>query len=55
MTITATGEQFDFVIVGGGTAGCVLADRLTANGRHRVLMLSCEALTFSATELLYHW
>ena len=39
MTITATGEKFDFVIVGGGTAGCVLADRLTANGRHRVLML----------------
>ena len=39
MITTATGEQFDFVIVGGGTAGCVLADRLTANGRHRVLML----------------
>ena len=38
-TATATGEQFDFVIVGGGTAGCVLADRLTANGRFRVLML----------------
>ena len=32
-------EQFDFVIVGGGTAGCVLADRLTENGRYSVLML----------------
>lgn len=31
--------QFDFVIIGGGTAGCVLADRLTEDGRHRVLML----------------
>lgn len=31
--------QFDFVIVGGGTAACVLANRLTANGRHRVLLL----------------
>ncbi|MFN8991076.1 MAG: GMC family oxidoreductase [Betaproteobacteria bacterium] len=30
---------FDFVIVGGGTAGCVLADRLTADGRHSVLLL----------------
>jgi choline dehydrogenase len=30
---------FDFIIVGGGTAGCVLANRLTADGRHRVLML----------------
>lgn len=36
---TAPQEQFDFVIVGGGTAGCVLADRLTANGRYSVLML----------------
>jgi choline dehydrogenase-like flavoprotein len=30
---------FDFVVVGGGTAGCVLADRLTADGRHTVLLL----------------
>ncbi len=30
---------FDYVIVGGGTAGCVLANRLTADGDARVLML----------------
>jgi choline dehydrogenase len=30
---------FDYVIVGAGTAGCVLANRLTASGRHRVLLL----------------
>ena len=29
----------DYVIVGGGTAGCVLANRLSASGGHRVLML----------------
>jgi choline dehydrogenase-like flavoprotein len=32
-------ESFDYVIVGGGTAGCVLANRLTEDGRHRVLLL----------------
>ena len=32
-------ETFDYVIVGGGTAGCVLADRLTASAQHRVLLI----------------
>jgi choline dehydrogenase len=32
-------ESFDYIIVGAGSAGCVLADRLSASGKARVLVL----------------
>jgi choline dehydrogenase len=31
--------EYDYVIVGAGSAGCVLANRLTKDGKHRVLLV----------------
>jgi len=41
-----TDEEYDYIIVGAGTAGCVLADRLASTRNFRVLIIEagpCDA------------
>jgi len=60
-------HTYDYIIVGAGSAGCVLANRLTASGKHSVLLIEAggsdkniliqmpTALSYPMASKTYNW
>ena len=69
MARTATDKTYDYIVVGGGSAGCALANRLSADPTKTVLVLEAgrrdykwdvfihmpAALAFPIGSRLYDW
>jgi choline dehydrogenase len=52
---TSTPTEFDYILVGAGTAGCVVAARLTENPDVTVLLVEAGAREALPEMAIPHW